>query len=64
MIASCYKEEDESAVFITSGCGCCSSQLYPEVDREEILKQLKRNVDIVKESCAILDIDYLEFVCE
>lgn len=63
MIASCYKEEDESAVFVTTGCGCCSQHLYPESSKQAILTELKRNIKVVKDSCEILGIDFLEFVC-
>lgn len=47
----------------TTGCGCCATNLYLESDREEILKQLKRNVEVVKDTCKALNIDFLEFVC-
>lgn len=49
--------------FKTNGCGCCSVDLYLKLDREEILKELKRNVDLMKEATKVLGIDFLEFVC-
>lgn len=55
--------DSEEKQFRTDGCGCCSVDLYLEDDREEILKELKRNVDAVKEGCKVLGVDFLEFVC-
>lgn len=57
-----YVESDEKR-FRTDGCGCCSVNLYLPDDREKILKELKRNVEALKEATKVLGIDFLDFVC-
>lgn len=61
MIQYCQESEGEKE-FVTTGCGCCSSNLYLPQDREEIIKELKFNVVALKESCALLGIDVNEFI--
>ena len=55
--------DSEEKVFTTTGCGCCSEDLNLEYSRDQILSELKWNVEVIKESCKVLDIDFLEFVC-
>lgn len=70
MITSVYvweaeeENEKDDVVFTTSGCGCCSDTLYASnsKDKEEIIAELKRNIEVVKRSCELLGIDYKEFV--
>ena len=61
MIAYVDSEEQR---FRTTGCGCCSQDLYLEDDRDKILEQLKKNVKVLKEACEVLGVDFLEFVCQ
>ena len=56
MIAYSYESDDNDYTFVTTGCGCCSDQLYLSTDREEIIEQLKRNYRTLKDACEILDI--------
>ncbi len=62
MITNAWKDDEDEAVFTTSGCGCCSETLYASNSRKEIIAQLKRNIGVVKRSCELLGIDYKEFV--
>ena len=63
MIVSVYKEDDKKFSFTTAGCGCCSESLTVDNQgREEIIKELKNNVKVLREACRALKIDYLEFV--
>ena len=39
---------------ITNGCGCCSGELYLSQNREDIIKHLKRNVELLDDICAEL----------
>ena len=58
-----FVDSEEKCFTRSGGCSCCDTDLYLETDHEEILKELKRNIDVVKESCKVLNIDFLEFVC-
>ena len=63
MIHYVYKEEDEeSPTFVTTGCGCCSTNLYLPDDKEQIMKELRRNVVALKDVCKELDIDIIELI--
>lgn len=51
MISGWYKNSSGELTATTTGCGCCSGEYYIETDKEEILKELKRNIKVLEESC-------------
>ncbi len=42
----------------TQWCWCCSSYLWTTTDKDEIIKELKKNIEITKEACDLLWIDF------
>lgn len=63
MIVSVYESDDNEFIFTSNGCGCCSCNYYfnnvedNHGDKQEIIDEIKRNVEVAKEACAILGID-------
>jgi len=57
MIVSTWKDEDD----VTFSCSVSYSL---ESERERIIKELKENVRVLKDACEVLNLDYLEFVCQ
>jgi len=61
-INNSYGDQEDQTEFTTDGCGCCSATYYLPQDREEILKELQRNIIVAKDACKALGIDFQEFV--
>ena len=61
MIKSVDKDENE---VYTVGCDCCSSALNLTRDREKIIEELKKNILVAVEGCALLKIPFKKFVKE
>jgi len=57
MIVGLYNNEDDY-IFTTNGCGCCSNTLFLSSDKEEIIKELKENIEIVRISCDQIGINF------
>jgi hypothetical protein len=51
---------EDKKVARTTGCGCCSTELLVEDERDEIITELKRNLRMVEEGCRILGISLNE----
>ena len=64
MIVSIFDVEENVYQFTTNGCGCCSINLVLPEDREEIIKNLKENITVVKEGCELLGITLEELTEE
>lgn len=62
MIHYVYKNDNDLPVFTTTGCGCCSTELHLPKDKEEIMRELKQNVEALKDICEELNIDILELI--
>jgi len=68
MVQSIYKNEEELCVR-TTGCSCCSHELVineetstddRQVIRDEIIDELKDNLQVLENACDILGIDIEE----
>lgn len=52
------EETGESSIEVTTtGCGCCSRNLYVGQDDKEIERQFEQLIETVKEACRILKKD-------
>ncbi len=58
MINYIYERENE-VVAITTGCGCCSTEI-PLEQREEIIDELKYNIRVIEDACKFLGITFDE----
>lgn len=55
-------ESEGEVVAVTTGCGCCSTNIYlkDEDDRKEIIDELKWNIKVVEDACKYLGITFDE----
>lgn len=53
---------EDNKEFETEGCGCCGACYKLPQDRAKIIEDLKENISVAKEACAILGIDFKELM--
>jgi len=63
MIRFIYEEKDNDENQITRiaetiGCGCCSESVYNTDGNEDIIIHIKENIEIAKEACKRINIDF------
>lgn len=49
-------DDEDKAVAVTTGCGCCSTEISVEVDRDEVISELKLNLKVLEDTCKVLGI--------
>lgn len=62
MINYIHETEDEGVVAVTTGCGCCSTNIYLDQSgaRQEMIDELKYNVKVIEDACKFLGITFDE----
>jgi hypothetical protein len=56
MINYVYTDEEDNVVGVTTGCGCCSSNIYLKDNKQEFIDELKLNLQVLDKACAVLGI--------
>jgi hypothetical protein len=58
-----YENEENEVVAVTTGCGCCSTNIYlnnGSEARQEVIDELKYNVKVIEDACKFLGITFDE----
>lgn len=68
MIVCVYENEDNEFTFVTNGCGCCSYNYNfnkandNNSDKEEIIEEVKRTIEVAKNACDVLGLNINDFL--
>lgn len=49
-------DDEDKAIAVTTGCGCCSTEISVEDERDEVINELKYNLRVLEQSCKVLGI--------
>lgn len=56
MINYIYEDSDDGLVAVTTGCGCCSTNINIKDDKQEFIDELKLNLKVLDSACKTLGI--------